>query len=79
VSAETDFTEHRYFPICDQCVAAEGSECHEPGCALWLHDVPSDPLDPVMALSRTSLALAVSIEAAVRAGIEERERELASE
>ena len=32
--------EHTYYPICDQCVRAEGDECHTPGCALFLHDTP---------------------------------------
>jgi hypothetical protein len=25
--------------LCDPCIAAEGQECHTPGCALWLHSV----------------------------------------
>ena len=36
--------EHTYYPICDQCVRAEGDECHTPGCALFLHDAPDHPI-----------------------------------
>lgn len=25
--------------ICQACLDGEGSECHTPGCALWLHRV----------------------------------------
>ena len=30
--------------ICEACLKGEGSECHTPGCALWLHkvDLPID-------------------------------------
>lgn len=30
--------------LCDACMRAEGSECHTPGCALWLNRVPDLPL-----------------------------------
>ncbi len=26
--------------ICELCLKGEGSECHTPGCALFLHTVP---------------------------------------
>lgn len=31
--------------ICEPCLNGEGSECHTPGCALWLHrvDLPIAP------------------------------------
>ncbi len=30
----------KYFPICDQCVEGNGSECHNPQCCFCLSDVP---------------------------------------
>jgi hypothetical protein len=32
--------------ICEACLKGEGSECHTPGCALFLHrvDLPIDEL-----------------------------------
>lgn len=31
--------------ICEACLKGEGSECHTPGCALFLHavDIPIGP------------------------------------
>ena len=31
--------------ICQPCLDGEGSECHTPGCALWMHrvDLPIPP------------------------------------
>lgn len=34
----------KYYPICDECVRAEGQECHNPECILIWHDVPTHPL-----------------------------------
>lgn len=34
----------KYYPICDDCVRAEGSECHNTECILIWHDVPDHPL-----------------------------------
>jgi hypothetical protein len=30
--------------MCDPCIDGEGDECHTPGCALWIHDVPKPSL-----------------------------------
>lgn len=48
-SLDVDEASIRLFPICGPCVRAEGSECHTPGCAFWLHDVPSEPLNEDLA------------------------------
>lgn len=42
----------RYVPVCEPCIAGEGSECHSPGCAFFLRDVPADGCNPVFAVSR---------------------------
>ena len=36
--------------ICDACLLGIGSECHTPGCALFLHkvDLPISPLYEVL-------------------------------
>lgn len=69
-------TKYHYMPICDDCVKAKGNECHTPGCALWMHDVPSHPLNEYLALSQEAVGFCSVAEALVRAGIEAREREL---
>lgn len=28
--------------VCSLCLAGMGAECHVPGCAFWMADVPSD-------------------------------------
>lgn len=43
-------TDLRYVPICEPCIRGEGSECHTPECAFFLHDVPPDGCNPVMAV-----------------------------
>ncbi|HET7327866.1 MAG TPA: hypothetical protein VFJ14_11350 [Nocardioidaceae bacterium] len=35
-------------PVCWPCIRGEGSECHTPGCALWLRDVPPDGLQQAL-------------------------------
>lgn len=45
-----------YLPICAPCVRGEGSECHTPGCALFLRDVPTDGLIAEFALDLDTLA-----------------------
>lgn len=35
--------------VCRLCLESQGSECHTPGCAFWLHDVPKP--DTAQALS----------------------------
>lgn len=40
----------RYLPICEPCIAGEGSECHTPDCALFLRDVPPEGLIEVFAV-----------------------------
>lgn len=32
--------------LCEACLLGIGSECHTPGCALWLHDPPGMPIHP---------------------------------
>jgi hypothetical protein len=44
-----------HLPICAPCVRGEGSECHTPGCALFLRDVPADGLIAEFALDLASL------------------------
>jgi hypothetical protein len=55
-----------YLPICAPCVRGEGSECHTPGCALFLRDVPADGLIAEFALDIDTLAVTPSREALVR-------------
>jgi hypothetical protein len=44
-----------YLPVCAPCVRGEGSECHTPGCALFLRDVPTDGLIAEFALDLDTL------------------------
>lgn len=38
-----------YLPICQPCIDGIGQECHTPGCALWMRDVPAEGLVQVFA------------------------------
>lgn len=53
------------YPICDPCVAGEGSECHTPGCALFMRDVPPDGL--VKEFRQPDLDVEQAVERAARA------------
>lgn len=35
---------HVEFDVCDLCLQRVGNECHTPGCAFWMNDVPDRAL-----------------------------------
>jgi hypothetical protein len=53
--------------VCVECLAREGFECHTPGCAFWMHDVPT--VDTAAALRA-----ALDLSAAARSVPEDDER-----
>ena len=32
--------------VCEACLNGKGEECHTPGCILYMHNSPGDPLIP---------------------------------
>lgn len=46
-------------PICEPCIKGDGSECHTPGCALWLHRVDL-PMHPELAVDVDALGARVA-------------------
>ncbi len=39
-----------YLPVCEPCTMGDGSECHTPECAFWMHAVPKDGCNVVLSL-----------------------------
>ena len=39
--------------ICVDCLEPTGNECHTPGCAFWMHDVPTANTADALRWART--------------------------
>ena len=57
----------KYYPICEQCVNGEGSECNNPECSYCRNDVPPKMSFPEFGIDINDKMCSVSVlEAAIR-------------
>lgn len=69
-----------YLPVCQPCIDGEGSECHTPGCAFWMHDVPPSGADTIFTVAPPDhVALTRALRYAQSVALTERARGRADE